>query len=280
MLNHPSDILIYSLFFLIAILLVIVVFLPKLLNKREKSAPSGYDTDMLAESFSMLGNELKSLKEQLIMKERLATLGEVSAGIAHELRNPMAVILGYSKLLLREMEGEDTRRETVQAIIRELDTMNRVMEELLKFSKSEPLNKVEFDAAEMIRNAIRESAKPEAIGFACEKGRTVKGDETLLRQAIKNLLNNAIDAGSGVEVRLREGDLSGKKGIFIEVSDNGAGMSAEQIKKIFSPFYSTKESGLGIGLSLVQKIALAHGSPVEVSSIEGKGSRFRLFLVE
>jgi signal transduction histidine kinase len=66
--------------------------------------------------------------------------------------------------------------------------------------------------------------------------------------------------------------------VLIEVSDNGKGMSQEEIKKIFSPFYSTKENGLGIGLSLVQKIALAHGAPAEVSSKEGKGSTFRLFL--
>jgi signal transduction histidine kinase len=152
------------------------------------------------------------------------------------------------------------------------------MEELLKFSKSEPLNKSEFDATEMIRSAIRESVKPDAIGFACDSVIKARGDETLLRQAVKNLVNNAIEAGTKVEVRLSAGDFAGKMGVCIEVRDNGAGMSEERMKKIFSPFYSTKESGLGIGLSLVQKIALAHGSPVEVSSVEGKGSRFRLFL--
>jgi two-component system, NtrC family, sensor histidine kinase HydH len=280
MLNHPYDILIYSFFFLIAILVVIILFLPKIVRTRETKASVRIETDMLTESFSMLGNELKSLREQLITKERLATLGEVSAGIAHELRNPMAVILGYSKLLLKEMDAGDARRETVQAIIRELDTMNRVMDELLKFSKSEPLNKTEFDAVEMIRKAIRESVRPDAVRFACDVRFMVKADETLLLQAVKNLINNGLDAGTDVEIRLRAGEVSGKRGGFIEVTDNGTGMSEEQMKKIFSPFYSTKASGLGIGLSLVQKIALAHGSPVEVSSIKGKGSTFRLFIAD
>jgi two-component system NtrC family sensor kinase len=226
----------------------------------------------------MLGNEMKSLREQLIMKEKLANLGELSAGIAHELRNPMAVIMGYSKLLLKSFDETDSRRQTVQAIITEIDTMNGVMEELLKFSKSEALNKSRVDLARMIDRVVRESVNPDAVNFVSAGGITVECDETLLRQALKNLLNNALEAGGAARVDIREGCPSGKKGVFIEVSDNGKGMTPDEMKKIFSPFYSTKENGLGVGLSLVQKIALAHGSPAEVSSVEGKGSTFRIFL--
>ena len=87
-------------------------------------------------AFSALGGEINSLKEQLIMKERLAALGEVSAGIAHEFRNPMGVIAGYAKLLLKGLEDADDRKVIVQAILNEIEEMNRVMEELLKFSKA------------------------------------------------------------------------------------------------------------------------------------------------
>jgi two-component system sensor histidine kinase HydH len=259
-------------------LVAVIIFLPKLLKRKAPDLQLRNETDMIAESFSMLGNELKSLREQLIMKERLATLGEVSAGIAHELRNPMAVIMGYSKLLLKDLDETDRRRETVQAIINEIDTMNRVMEELLRFSKSEPINKSDVDVAKMTDSAVSETARPGSVLVVGAARLPVKGDETLLKQAVKNLVNNALDAGDSVRVDIREGEAGGKRGVLVEVSDNGKGMSQDEIKKIFSPFYTTKESGLGIGLSLVQKIALAHGAPVEVSSKEGKGSTFRLFL--
>ena len=278
MLSHPSDAMVYALFIFIAMLVVVIVFLPKLLRRKAADLRLKSETDMIAESFSMLGNEMKSLREQLIMKERLATLGEVSAGIAHELRNPMAVIMGYSKLLLKGLPETDGRRETVQAIIEEIETMNRVMEELLRFSKSEPINRNDVDVARMTESAVSETARPGSVLVVSAGKLHVMGDETLLKQALKNLVNNALDAGDSVRVDLKEGEAGGRRGVLIEVSDNGKGMSQEEIKKIFSPFYSTKEDGLGIGLSLVQKIALAHGAPAEVSSKEGKGSTFRLFL--
>jgi len=134
------------------------------------------------------------------------------------------------------------------------------------------------DIAKLAERAARESVRPESVSLSGVCGILVGCDETLLRQAIKNLINNALDAGPTARVNIAEGEVSGRKGVYIEVSDEGRGMSGEEIKKIFSPFYSTKESGLGIGLSLVQKIALAHGSTTEVTSAEGEGSTFRIFL--
>ena len=246
--------------------------------KKQPQTSQKSQADIITESFQVLGNELKSLKEQLILKERLATLGEVSAGIAHEFRNPMAVIIGYAKLLLKSLEETDHRREIVQAIIKEIDTMNRVMEELLKFSKSEPMDKTDVDLVRMLGEVVREAVRPESIVFNCTGIFIVKADETLLKQAVKNLLNNALYAGENAWLVLKEGYLSGGKGIFIEVSDNGKGVCPDEAKKIFLPFYSTKQDGLGIGLSLVQKIAMAHGGAVDVISTEGKGGLFRMFL--
>jgi|WetSurMetagenome_2_1015567.scaffolds.fasta_scaffold00013_88 signal transduction histidine kinase len=277
MLNHPSSTLVYALVFLIIILVFVILFLPRLARRKEENVPVRYN-DMISESFNILGQELKSLREQLTMKERLANLGELSAGIAHELRNPMAVILGNAKLLLKSLDEGDPRRDTAQAIISEIETMNSVMEELLKFSKSETLTRTMVDIAKLAERAARESVRPESVSLSGVCGILVGCDETLLRQAIKNLINNALDAGPTARVNIAEGEVSGRKGVYIEVSDEGRGMSGEEIKKIFSPFYSTKESGLGIGLSLVQKIALAHGSTTEVTSAEGEGSTFRIFL--
>src|SRR5208337_2708790 len=103
--------------------------LPRLFRKKtQKAEPIEMDTVMGA--FSALGGEISSLKEQLIMRERLAALGEVATGIAHEFRNPMGVIAGYAKLLLKGLEDSDNRKEIVQAILNEIEEMNRVMEEL------------------------------------------------------------------------------------------------------------------------------------------------------
>ena len=277
-LTHPNLLNLLVLFFLFAIVVVSVVFLPKLLKKKEPQSARMTEADIIVDSFQMLGNELKSLKEQLILKERLATLGEISAGIAHEFRNPMGVIMGYSKLLLKGLDENDGRRETVLAIIREIDGMNRVMDELLKFSKFGPLNKTEVDLTRMIFEVAKESVRPHDV--VCEsKGIFItKGDETLLKQAVKNLVNNALYAGQKARVDLKDVQLADKKGVYIEVSDNGSGIAPDDIKKVFLPFYSTKPDGLGIGLSLVQKIVMAHGGLVDASSVQGQGSKFRIFL--
>jgi len=264
--------------FFFALLAVFVVLLPKLLKKKEEQPASTVQSDMIADSFQMLGNELKSLKEQLVLKERLASLGEISAGIAHEFRNPMGVIMGYAKLLLKDLDEGDARREIVQSIIKEIDGMNRVMDELLKFSKAEPLNKTTIDLARLAGDVAMETARPEDISCKSSGAVLVNGDETLLKQAIKNLLNNALYAARHATVVVAEGQQSGKKGAYLEVSDDGKGISSDHLKKVFQPFYSTKPDGLGIGLSLVQKIVMAHGGSVDVSSIEGQGSTFRIFL--
>ena len=277
-LTHASLLTAIFLIVLFAVIAVFVVFLPKLLKKKEPQPARRTEADVIADSFQMLGNELKSLKEQLILKERLASLGEISAGIAHEFRNPMGVIMGYAKLLLKDLDESDARRDTILAIIREIDGMNRVMDELLKFSKSGPLNKTEVDLTRLVFEVTKESVRPQDAVFESEGIFVIKGDETLLKQAVKNLVNNALYAGHKARVDLKYVQLSGKKGVSIEVSDNGNGISPDDIKKVFFPFYSTKPDGLGIGLSLVQKIVMAHGGSVDVASVEGQGSTFRIFL--
>jgi signal transduction histidine kinase len=270
--------LIYALVLLVVILVLVIVALPRILRRKEDDEPVRYNADIMTASLNMLGNELKSLKEQLTMKERLANLGELSAGIAHEFRNPMAVIMGNARLLQKSFAEDDPRLDTVKAIIDEIVTMNEVMEELLKFSRSEPLRMTKADISDLVRRAAAESIRPGSVSVEGLDGALIECDETLLRQALKNLINNALEAGPNARVVVTEAEKAGEKGVCIEVSDDGKGLSEEEVGKIFSPFYSTKEGGFGIGLSLVQKIALAHGSTTEVTSEEGKGSSFRIFL--
>jgi len=124
--------------------------------RRKENPSKKQEMDMVMGSFQTLGNEIKSLREQLIVKERFAALGEISAGIAHEFRNPMGVITGYARLLLKGFDETDRRREIVQGILKEIEGMNRVMEELLRFSRSEPVNKVNLDITKLIGEVIHD----------------------------------------------------------------------------------------------------------------------------
>jgi two-component system sensor histidine kinase HydH len=260
------------------VLFFLAIYLPRLFKKKTQEAePIEMNTVMGA--FSALGGEISSLKEQLIMKERLAALGEVAAGIAHEFRNPMGVIAGYAKLLIKGLEDADDRKEIVQAILNEIEEMNRVMEELLKFSKSEPINRVDIDLVSFITDIVKSMGQTASeIKFSPCGPVSISGDKTLLRQALKNLLQNAVHAGDKIRIDIEKTDLSGRKGLSIAVKDNGKGIPETDFNKIFMPFYTTKSSGTGIGLALVHKIALAHGGSVSVNSKEGKGSTFRLSL--
>jgi signal transduction histidine kinase len=272
--------ILFSIFVVLIALFALVVSLPRILKKKEKEKEYS-ELNTVMGAFNVLGSEIKSLKEQLIIKERLAALGEVSAGIAHEFRNPMGVIAGYAKLLLKSFDEHDDRRDSAQGILNEIEEMNTVMEELLKFSKSAPLHKTNIDASGLLSSVLKSTGDDEArITVSCDEKIMLQGDETTLRQALKNLVHNALDAGDRVSVHVEKGSLSGRKGVFIFVKDNGKGIPATDMQKIFQPFYTTKEKGTGIGLALVQKIAMAHEGSVNAKSTEGEGSTFNLFLPE
>lgn len=269
------------------LLFIVAIFLPRLLKKEEAKKESA-EINTVVNAFRALGDEIKSLKEQLVIKERLAALGEVSAGIAHEFRNPMGVIAGYAKLLLKSFDENDNRREIVQDILNEIEDMNRVMEELLKFSKSEPIKKIDINLTTSIRDVIQSMGdSADKIDFSLLDDVSIKGDETLLKQAIKNLVHNAIDAGERVWIDVKRGARaerqslgteSQKDGVYITIRDNGKGIADGDVDRIFMPFYTTKEKGSGIGLALVQKIVMGHGGNITVESKEGEGSTFRVFL--
>lgn len=229
-------------------------------------------------SFSDL-TEVKRLQEQMELRERLTALGEMSAGIAHELRNPMAVISGYLKLLSKKKDASN------QAIIRditaEIDGMNRIIDDLLTFARPASLNRVKTNIREMIEACIANVLQ--ATG-ADSRIKTVVNaddlelsvDEVLMRQALSNLMQNAVEAmpdGGTISVETHAGS-----NFTLHVADTGAGIPREAIKKVFLPFFTTKDKGVGLGLALVHKIVLSHGGRIEVKSREGKGTIFTVIL--
>lgn len=222
--------------------------------------------------------DVKALQAQIELKERLSQLGEMSAGIAHELRNPMSVITGYAKLLNKRVE--ESNRNIVNAIIAEIEGMERIISEFLAFAKPADLNKTLLDLNNIISETIITTIRNNQLVKAhmeAERHFSVMGDEVFLRQAFTNLFTNAVDAmpeGGTLSVELN--DLRDK--VEIKISDTGCGIPEEIKQKIFLPFYTTKQKGIGLGLSIVHKIIVSHGGNIAVESREGKGSIFTITL--
>jgi signal transduction histidine kinase len=275
----PEIFFIFLLSTILLLLLFILIFLiPRLIKKRELEQRD-LDRNNFFEALQSFSKEIKSLKEQLVLKERLAALGEVSAGIAHEIRNPLGVITGYAKLLLKGLdEGDMQKRELVIGILREVNEINSVMEELLKFSRFEPINKRDLNLTVVIKDVIETLGDKERVIYKTEDPLFIRADEELLKKAIKNIIKNGLDEAEKVWIDISKERFEGQDGAVITIKDNGKGIPEEDRNKIFMPFYTTKEKGTGIGLALAQKIVTAHGGKITVQSRIGEGSVFKILL--
>ncbi len=245
----------------------------------------GYNTALLTDrqgkplgvilSFSDL-TEVKRLQEQMELRERLTALGEMSAGIAHELRNPMAVIAGYLKLLSRK--ADDGQKKILGDISDEINGMNRIIGDLLMFARPAALNRVSVDMQELLEGCLASVLQARGGGPAITTKTSlyrgpIAADEGLLKQSFCNIIQNAVEAmPDGGELGI-ESRTAGRE-VVVSIRDAGSGIPADKLKKIFLPFFTTKDKGTGLGLALAHKIILSHGGRIEVESEEGKGSVF------
>jgi PAS domain S-box-containing protein len=220
-------------------------------------------------------SEIADLEDQLRLKDSLARLGELTAGIAHEFRNGLATIHGYSRLLDLERLPTDFR-PYVQGIRQETEELGQVVTNFLNFAKPAELLLVPVDVGALAENAADE-IRPEATargGEVVVKGHfgVVDGDEVLLRQAFSNLCRNALEACTGVPRIVVEGEKDGAGTLKVSVSDNGPGVDPALSDRIFRPFFTTKARGTGLGLALVQKIIVTHNGRVSAANAEGGGA--------
>jgi PAS domain S-box-containing protein len=229
-------------------------------------------------SFSDL-TEVKRLQEQMELRERLIALGEMSAGIAHELRNPMAVISGYLKLLAKKTDAAS--QDIIRDITSEINGMNRIIGDLLTFARPASLNRVKVNIKELIdgciANVLQATGADSRILFVVNVDAIeISVDEVLMRQAFSNLIQNAVEAmPGGGTITL---DTTANREVKIIIHDTGMGIPADELKKIFLPFFTTKDRGVGLGLALVHKIILSHGGRIEAESTEGQGTAFAVTL--
>jgi PAS domain S-box-containing protein len=217
---------------------------------------------------------LKAFESQTELRARLSSLGEISAGIAHELRNPMGVIAGYTKLLLKK--ADDSLKPTVNTISKEIAVMDRIISDFLSFAKPAELNISDVDLKAIIKNcAATITNESDNINLSLDISGlpVIKGDEILLRQAFTNLIQNAVEAmPQGGELAIKA---SIKDFLEISISDTGHGISENIMDKIFIPFFTTKDRGTGLGLAIVHKIVVSHGGSISVDSSDN-GTTFRI----
>jgi signal transduction histidine kinase len=250
---------------------------------------------MLSAAFNLMTRRLrafKQLEESLRRKERLAALGELSAGVAHEIRNPLSVIKNSAEIIRKKKDGQNIE-ELSDFIIEEVDRLNMVVNNLLEFARPRPPQMTEENIAEIMEKAVRIiKEKPEAEGvdirteyspripaqFLCDRGQ--------MEQVFLNILLNAIGAINASDNKDLKGEIDirifpGKwveqapsiiDYIYIEIKDNGCGIKDKDLQKIFNPFFTTKSDGTGLGLSIVHKIVENHEGEIGVESSPGAGT--------
>jgi PAS domain S-box-containing protein len=224
--------------------------------------------------------ELAALQQRMQLKENLAALGELSAGIAHEFKNALATISGYAQLIPEASPNESA--DYAKKIVEQTRNITHVVAEFLKYARPLEIPDEHVELEEVVNRAMAEVAQamPQvAIERAGDFG-DVAGDEGLLRQALLNLARNAAEAcmesEGGGRVMLRGEVIEGEELTWqrVIISDNGPGIAQTALPKLFRPFFTTKRNGTGLGLAVVQKIIVQHGGHVEVRNCPKGGAEF------
>jgi signal transduction histidine kinase len=232
--------------------------------------------------------EIRRLQELSSYSEKMASLGEMSAGIAHEIRNSFAAVLGFAKLAKKSGNLGDRAAKLVDAIREESVATEALLSRFLNFARPLNFSPEAIDIRNLINSTLEYLSHPnlENINIKCRPGDDIPpfwGDPVLLRQVLANLLLNACDAmpdGGDIVLDVREDKKKthGTGDLLISVADNGTGIASESLDKIFEPFYSDKPHGTGLGLALVKKIVVLHEGRIDVHSKPGKGTRFSIHL--
>lgn len=230
--------------------------------------------------------EVKRLEEELQRSERLAVIGKMAAGVAHELRNPLSSIKGLTLLLKSKLNREKEGEKTADILVNEVERLNRSIGELLDYAKPGRLHLESCNILSLIEKTLL-LVEPDLKSYDVRVDRygeddpvTVLADRDKMSQVLLNILLNSLHAMEGVErQRILRVSLEVEKGYaVVSISDNGCGIRSENLKKIFDPYFTTKSSGTGLGLALSLKTVEEHGGKLQVSSIYGEKTEFQLYL--
>ncbi len=240
-------------------------------------------SSLLAEQAESTRKELLAMKDRVKRAEKLAAIGEMAAGLTHEIKNPLASLTGAIQLLKDEISYNYDHDKLMQIVLRETDRLSTLASDFLLFAKP-PTGKVEkIKLDEALREIVELFEKDSACGGKILINNEfhpdiwIEMDPAHLRQVFWNLLLNAAEAikGSGV-IKIKTYPLNNNKHVCIKITDNGCGMSEETARSIFDPFFTTKHSGTGLGLSIVHSILESYNIWINVESEIDHGTTFTL----
>jgi signal transduction histidine kinase len=242
--------------------------------------------ESLAEVLHRQREKNEQVSSRLHHTERLASLGQLAAGLAHEIKNPLAGIHGVLELL-RDDATDDAQSKLYDEMLSELDRVNGTIHSLLGFARPAPANRVSTDIAQLVEGTVK-LLRPGLTKRSIQLDISITPDlcefhvdPDQIRQVLVNLISNAADAiDRGGTISVRATEFPDGKGVIIAVEDDGSGISEEGLGGIFEPFYTTKFSGTGLGLAVARSLVDKHGGRIEVESAVGAGTTFFLLLPE
>ena len=217
--------------------------------------------------------EVTELREQVALKNNLESLGEMSAGLAHEFKNAIATLQGYAQLL-QSLELNEKAQAAAGSLLNEVRNLSGMVTAFLNFARPQPLQLEEVSLSELIADCAEELRVNVAVDL--DESLTVRADERMLRLALLNLIRNAVEAHPNGQVFVSAAH--DNESIVIEVRDNGPGISPADLQKIFIPFFTTKAKGHGIGLALTHRIITQHGGTLTAANSPDGGAVFTIKL--
>jgi PAS domain S-box-containing protein len=224
----------------------------------------------------------KEQEEERSKRERLTVLAEVSAVVAHEIRNPLAgMVAGIQHLLTKSREG-DERHEALQRMLKEGERVNRIIEDILLITRPPHLDLTPCDVSDVIAEVLEQHEdNARAVGVQVRLYRSpglplVRGDQDRLYRALATLVSNGIESmpeGGRLDVVITGPARVGANYVEVEIADSGVGIKRDEIGRVFEPFYSTKTRGIGLGMVIAKRIIDGHGGEIEIQSEEGEGTK-------
>ena len=229
--------------------------------------------------------EVQSLKRELETSRRLASLGRLAAGVAHEIRNPLSSIKGFATYFKERYKDNPDDQKTSEIMIKEVDRLNRVITQLLEFARPPVIQKKPASLQSLIQHSLKmierqaSAKKIQILSHLPSEMKEIDLDPDGINQVLLNLYLNAIEAmeqGGTLSVSLSREESS--PWVKIIVSDTGTGISKEDLEHIFDPYFTTKQTGTGLGLAIVHKIIEAHRGEVKAESELGRGTMVSVLL--
>ncbi len=247
---------------------------PELLKRKD-------ELGSFAVAFEKMIQKLKDAQDQLIRGEKLALLGQLAGGVAHELRNPLGAIKNAAYFLKMAVEKPDPEvSESIEIIGKEVEISEGIINSILSFARPKLPVMRKTDINEVVKESLSRITMPENVAVSSEWGSlpTVLADPDQLGQVFGNIIRNAAQAmheGGKLTIKTETSDAGH---VAVSVTDTGAGISEENIKKVFEPLFTTKAKGVGLGLALTKTLIEGHGGTIKVKSRVGKGSTFTVRL--